>query len=82
MFQILLSSCEFLIHIRLKSTRRLKTRNSERTLREIDTFYLVTTNGFAINALNTDSAGNSLILINGDADQSHTFFDLRQILYF
>ena len=40
-------------------------------LREIDTFDLVTTNGFAINALDTDSAGNLSIVINGDADQSH-----------
>ena len=40
-------------------------------LREIDTFDLVTDNGFAVNALDADSNGNLTLVINGDADQSH-----------
>ena len=40
-------------------------------LREIDTFDLVTDNGFAVNALDADSKGNLTLVINGDADQSH-----------
>jgi len=44
-------------------------------LKEIDSFDLVTDNGFAINSLNTDSAGNLTLLINGDADQSHAEWD-------
>jgi len=45
-------------------------------LREIDTFDLVTDNGFAINALDADSKGNLTLVINGDADQSHADWDL------
>ena len=44
-------------------------------LREIDTFDLVTDNGFAINALDADSKGNLTLVINGDADQSHADWD-------
>ena len=44
-------------------------------LREIDTFDLVTDNGFAINALDADSKGNLTLVINGDADQSHHDWD-------
>jgi hypothetical protein len=44
-------------------------------LREIDTFDLVTDNGFAINALDADSRGNLTLVINGDADQSHADWD-------
>ena len=40
-------------------------------LREIDTFDLVTDNGFAVNALDADSNGNLTLVINGDANQSH-----------
>jgi Ca2+-binding RTX toxin-like protein len=40
-------------------------------LQKLDTFDLVTENGFAINALAADSIGNLSIVINGDADQSH-----------
>ena len=40
-------------------------------LRTIDTFDLVTDNGFAVNALDADSKGNLTLVINGDADQSH-----------
>tara|TARA_B110000091_G_scaffold96045_1_gene104648 strand:+ start:82 stop:258 length:177 start_codon:yes stop_codon:yes gene_type:complete len=43
--------------------------------REIDTFDLVTDNGFAINALDADSKGNLTLVINGDADQSHADWD-------
>jgi len=45
-------------------------------LRQIDTFDLVTDNGFAINALDADSKGNLTLVINGDADQSHADWDL------
>ena len=44
-------------------------------LRKIDTFDLVTDNGFSINSLNLDSAGNLALVINGDADQSHADWD-------
>jgi hypothetical protein len=44
-------------------------------LRQIDTFDLVTDNGFSINSLNLDSAGNLALVINGDADQSHADWD-------
>ena len=44
-------------------------------LREIDTFDLVTDNGFAVNALDADSTGNLTLVINGDADQSHADWD-------
>jgi hypothetical protein len=44
-------------------------------LREIDTFDLVTDNGFAINALDADSKGDLTLVINGDADQSHADWD-------
>ena len=44
-------------------------------LRKIDTFDLVTDNGFAINALDADSKGNLTLVINGDADQSHADWD-------
>ncbi|MDA9009821.1 hypothetical protein N9J35_00880, partial [bacterium] len=44
-------------------------------LREIDTFDLVTDNGFAVNALDADSKGNLTLVINGDADQSHADWD-------
>ena len=44
-------------------------------LKEIDTFDLVTDNGFAINSLNSDSNGNLTLVINGDADQSHADWD-------
>ena len=44
-------------------------------LREIDTFDLVTDNGFAVNALDADSKGNLTLVINGDADQSHHDWD-------
>ena len=37
----------------------------------IETFDLVTDNGFVINALNADSVGSLSLVINGDADQSH-----------
>ena len=47
-------------------------------LRQIDTFDLVTDNGFAINALDADSKGNLTLVINGDADQSHADWDLVQ----
>ncbi len=40
-------------------------------LRKLDTFDLVTDNGFAINSLNSDSNGNLSLVINGDADQGH-----------
>jgi hypothetical protein len=45
-------------------------------LRTIDTFDLVTDNGFAVNALDADSKGNLTLVINGDADQSHGDWDL------
>ena len=45
-------------------------------LRQIDTFDLVTDNGFAVNALDADSKGNLTLVINGDADQSHADWDL------
>jgi len=45
-------------------------------LRAIDTFDLVTDNGFAVNALDADSKGNLILVINGDADQSHADWDL------
>ena len=45
-------------------------------LRAIDTFDLVTDNGFAVNALDADSKGNLTLVINGDADQSHADWDL------
>ena len=45
-------------------------------LKEIDSFDLVTDNGFAINSLNADSNGNLTLVINGDADQSHADWDL------
>lgn len=45
-------------------------------LRKIDTFDLVTDNGFAINALDADSKGNLTLVINGDADQSHADWDV------
>ena len=45
-------------------------------LRQIDTFDLVTDNGFAINALDSDSKGNLTLVINGDADQSHADWDI------
>jgi hypothetical protein len=45
-------------------------------LKEIDTFDLVTDNGFAINSLNSDSNGYLTLVINGDADQSHADWDL------
>ena len=45
-------------------------------LKEIDTFDLVTDNGFALNSLNTDSHGNLTLVINGDADQSHANWEL------
>ncbi|MBT5505505.1 MAG: hypothetical protein HOK17_00005, partial [Flammeovirgaceae bacterium] len=41
----------------------------------INSFDLVTDNGFAINSLNSDSAGNLTLVINGDADQSHVDWD-------
>ncbi len=44
-------------------------------LRQIDTFDLVTDNGFAVNALDADSKGNLTLVINGDADQSHHDWD-------
>ena len=44
-------------------------------LKEIDSFDLVTDNGFAINSLNTDSNGELTLVINGDADQSHVDWD-------
>ena len=44
-------------------------------LKEIDTFDLVTDNGFAINSLNSDSNGHLTLVINGDADQSHADWD-------
>ena len=44
-------------------------------LKEIDSFDLVTDNGFAINSLNTDSNGELTLVINGDADQSHADWD-------
>ena len=44
-------------------------------LRTIDTFNLVTDNGFAVNALDADSKGNLTLVINGDADQSHADWD-------
>lgn len=44
-------------------------------LKEIDTFDLVTDNGFAINSLNSDSNGYLTLVINGDADQSHADWD-------
>ena len=44
-------------------------------LKEIDSFDLVTDNGFAINSLNPDSNGNLTLVINGDADQSHADWD-------
>jgi hypothetical protein len=44
-------------------------------LRAIDTFDLVTDNGFAVNALDADSKGNLTLVINGDADQSHADWD-------
>jgi subtilisin family serine protease len=44
-------------------------------LRQIDTFDLVTDNGFAVNALDADSKGNLTLVINGDADQSHADWD-------
>lgn len=44
-------------------------------LKEIDSFDLVTDNGFAINSLNADSNGNLTLVINGDADQSHADWD-------
>jgi hypothetical protein len=43
-------------------------------LDQIDTFDLVTDNGFAINALHANSVGNLSLVINGDADQSHSEF--------
>ena len=45
-------------------------------LKEIDTFDLVTNNGFAINALSPESAGTLTLVINGDADQSHADWEL------
>jgi len=42
----------------------------------IDTFDLVTDNGFAVNALNPDSIGNLTLVINGDADQSHENWEI------
>ena len=45
-------------------------------LRTIDTFNLVTDNGFAVNALDADSKGNLTLVINRDADQSHADWDL------
>ena len=43
-------------------------------LDNVDTFDLVTDNGFAINALHADSVGNLSLVINGDADLSHADF--------
>lgn len=43
---------------------------------KIDTFDLVTDNGFAVNALNPDSIGNLTLVINGDADQSHENWEI------
>lgn len=43
-------------------------------LDQIDTFDLVTDNGFVINALHANSVGNLSLVINGDADQSHSEF--------
>jgi len=48
---------------------------SGQTKYAIDTFDLVTDNGFAINTLNADSNGNLTLVINGDADQSHADWD-------
>lgn len=44
-------------------------------LKEIDSFDLVTDNGFAINSLDSDSNGYLTLVINGDADQSHADWD-------
>jgi len=44
-------------------------------LRPINSFDLVTDNGFAVNSLDQDSVGNLTLVINGDADQSHADWD-------
>jgi Ca2+-binding RTX toxin-like protein len=41
-------------------------------LRPIETFDLVSDAGLKINSLNADSIGNLTLVINGDADQSHS----------
>ena len=44
-------------------------------LRPINSFDLVSHNGFAINSLTNESVGDLTMVINGDADQSHTDWD-------
>ena len=61
---------QMLIMTGLLTYRRVRKSKAQDGLNEIDSFDLVTDNGFAINSLNTDSNGNLTLVINGDADQS------------
>lgn len=45
-------------------------------LRSINSFDFVSDNGFAINSLTDESVGELTMVINGDADQSHSDWDL------
>ena len=45
-------------------------------LRPISSFDLVTENGFAVNNLTSESVGELNIIVNGDADQSYSNWEL------